>query len=125
VVLGDAADPVTRTGTEPAGSRDEPGPSYQPEPEHLDQQVGDYLSPELDVTYRIRSVNDYMRLEAPERLASALLPVEADVYRLGGVTFHFERNDAGEIQGLRLDADRVLDLRFERLAASSGRRVWG
>ena len=91
---------------------------YQPDSATLDEHVGDYWSSELHVTYRIRRISDYLRLEEPERLVSALRPVERDVYRLGGITFRFERDDAGMVQRLWIDAGRALNVRFDRVGSA-------
>ncbi len=114
-VLGHRTGPIRELDQREDRSRPSPGWDFQPDSAVLEEQVGDFWSPELEVTYRIRRVSDYLRLESPALLASALRPVEDDVYLLGGAILRFQRDEEGMVDGFRLDAGRVLNLRFERV----------
>ena len=116
-LLGNRTGPIPELDQAADRSPPPPGEDFQPDSLTLEKQVGDYWSSELEVTYRIRRLSDYLRLEEPALLASALRPVEEDVYRLGGALLRFQRDDEGAIQGFRLDTGRALNLRFDRVEA--------
>jgi CubicO group peptidase (beta-lactamase class C family) len=115
--LGHRTGPIPELDERAGQTQGAPEPDFQPDSETLEEQIGDYWSPELQVTYRIRRLSDYLRLEEPALLASALRPMEEDVYRLGGAVLRFQRDREGAIQGFRLDTGRALNLRFDRVEA--------
>ena len=104
-------------------------PDGDPAREELEAYEGDYLSRELRTLYRARVPRrDPARLvlSHPKHGDVPLEPAGEDVFTsdrwfLPKVTF--TRDDAGDVDGFRVDGGRVLGLRFERrrLTRATGR----
>jgi CubicO group peptidase (beta-lactamase class C family) len=79
--------------------------------------TGEYYSPELGIAYRISQDGDEAFVQRGYAPQEPLKPVSGDLYASGFMIFQFTRNDAGEVVGFDLFADRVVDLHFERRAS--------
>jgi CubicO group peptidase (beta-lactamase class C family) len=96
-------------------------PSKRPElsDAQLAEYAGDYYSPELGSTMRIRvdSARLLLRVSPDEELI--LVPFYADGFRVGqtGATGRFVRDERGRIKELRAFAGRARNVLFERVAA--------
>jgi CubicO group peptidase (beta-lactamase class C family) len=80
----------------------------------LAEFAGTFVSPEVDVTYQLRTSGDSLVIWRDGRPAGALHPAAADVFMEGGSEMDFTRDHAGHITGFYLEADRVRHLRFDR-----------
>lgn len=95
-------------------------PSKRPElsEAQLAEYSGDYYSPELGSTMRIRvdSARLMLRVSPDEELT--MLPFYADGFRVGatGATARFVRDERGRIKELRAFAGRARNVLFQRLA---------
>nr|WP_163502120.1 serine hydrolase domain-containing protein [Halomonas socia] len=91
----------------------------EPSPKTLQAYAGDYRSPELDITYRVRLEGDGLVIDSIWSLAPAeLRPVAEDRFETdhrGLGTLVFQRNGDGEPLGYRVHTERVRDVWFERL----------
>jgi CubicO group peptidase (beta-lactamase class C family) len=82
----------------------------------LDDFVGAYRSPELEITYRIELVDGQLALVVPPSPNQALMPFYEDGFALnGGRSLRFSRDSSGRVAGFRLMAGRVRNLRFDRV----------
>jgi CubicO group peptidase (beta-lactamase class C family) len=90
-------------------------PAFAPGPAELEAYVGDYRSEEIDTTYSvyIESGKLYARYRPAWRFQ--MIPVYEDAFEDGGDVFRFTRDGSGEVDGLRVYADRVRHLRFVRV----------
>jgi hypothetical protein len=83
----------------------------------LAEYAGDYYSPELGSTMRIRvdSTRLLLRVSPDEELT--LIPFYADGFRVGptGATGRFVRDERGRIKELRAFAGRARNVLFERV----------
>lgn len=87
-----------------------------PSPSALVAYAGDYRSEELDVVYHIRATETGLEIvrERDDEIRT-LAPGREDIFLGGSVILDFERDAAGAITGLRLDAGRVKNIVFTRL----------
>lgn len=116
VVLEDRMEPVVEEEPQDEAEPDDAGEAEpEPAPEDLEAYAGDYRSPELEVTYRVRVEDGGLVLRTPEPRAGDLEPEGEDRFRSGGTVFRFIRDADGSVNELRLDAGRVRNLRLERL----------
>ena len=82
----------------------------------LKSYVGDYDSPELDVTYRILFSEGKLLLqhENPHRPSPGghLIPDEEEVFRLGRLVLKFEKSGQNEPAAFIVNAGRLQNIRF-------------
>lgn len=83
-------------------------------PEHLALYAGDYYSPELDATYRIRMEDDTLHVSVGRSFDFPMQWEEEDVFSARFMTFRFRKDARGRITGFRLDAGRARDFGFRR-----------
>ncbi len=84
----------------------------------LEEYTGDYYSEELDMVYRIESVDGklYMRFRnAPEDPLEAVTP---DVFTLSSISATFSRDEGGTVSGFEVSAGRVKGIRFDKKYSS-------
>ncbi len=103
----------TRTRPEPR-EEDPAGPLFT-EAELL-AYAGNFRSQELDVVYRLEVEDGRLVLTRPASLARPLVAQKTDRFEAGPYTFRFQRDDGGGVSGFLLDAGRVRNLRFQRVA---------
>lgn len=91
-----------------------------PRPRELAAVVGRYASPELmGAVYEVSvATNGALQLTRPRATPTSLAPLEpALTYVAGGLlTLTFDRPVQGKSPGFRLDANRVQNIRFERVS---------
>ena len=82
----------------------------------LKAYVGDYFSPELDVSYclRIKEGKLHLQLKNPHRPTPGgpLLLRSKDTFSLGRLVLNFVRDPGNEVTSFRMDAGRVKNIRF-------------
>jgi CubicO group peptidase (beta-lactamase class C family) len=89
--------------------------TVQPNARVLADYAGNFQSSELNNTRWTFSVKDQqLFIKMPREEAYAVLPAFKDAFMAGAVLLRFQRNSANEVAGLRIDADEVYDLPFER-----------
>jgi CubicO group peptidase (beta-lactamase class C family) len=85
----------------------------------LETYVGDYQSPELDVTYRIRIEEKDLVLRGPGTTHIRLAGKAPDRFT-GNVWFvnevQFQRDDKNKITGFLINSGRIRNLRFNRIS---------
>ena len=79
-----------------------------------DDYIGSYRSAELNVTYRVEQSNGELRIVGGLPAVRALAPVERDVFRAGGYTIRFQREQT-RVTGFTVQAGRVQNIRFQRV----------
>jgi hypothetical protein len=94
-----------------------------PTPEILRQYQRRYYSPELDIYWTIEAGEDHLVGKRRKYMDSTLAPVFADAFSddwgplMGYSTTYFilfERDEGGEVKGLRVSGTRVSNLRFNK-----------
>jgi hypothetical protein len=85
----------------------------------LDGFAGVYVSPELDLTYRLALSDGTLRVNAPHRAEFPLRPTGTHEFRgfplqLVPVDFRFELDRDRRVTGFRVSLHGVRGLRFER-----------
>ena len=85
---------------------------------NVDDYVGSYYSPELDVEYRLSRNEEALRLRVGQGIDGELRRAEEDVFVLGRFTLRFTR-ESGRVTGFEVDAGRVQHVAFIR--GESGR----
>ncbi|MBE7560450.1 serine hydrolase [bacterium] len=101
-------------------------PQYTVEhtPDDLLQFAGEYYNDELEVVYRFEVEDDQLFVRQGEYRRGPLQPAPterpepSDVFRLGGTQYAFLRDAQGGVEGFKLHAGRVQNLRFQRVDAS-------
>jgi hypothetical protein len=92
-------------------------------PNVLAQYAGRYYSTELDVYWTIEAGDNHLLAKRRKYVDSKLTPVFADTFRddweplMGYPTTYFvlfERDERGEVSGLRVSGARVRHVRFDR-----------
>ncbi|MGH7693926.1 MAG: serine hydrolase domain-containing protein [Gemmatimonadaceae bacterium] len=88
-------------------------------PSQLAEYAGDYYSPEIGSTIRVRVDSARLALRASPDEELILVPFYADGFRVGptGATGRFVRDERGSIKELRVFAGRARNVLFERVAA--------
>lgn len=99
-------------GQEEEEPEEETGPHRTLYPEHLALYAGEYYNPELDAVYRIRSVDDTLRVSVGRAFDLPMQWEEEDVFSARFMTFRFQKDARGRITGFRLDAGRAKDFLF-------------
>lgn len=86
-----------------------------PTPEELAAYAGRYFSEELQATYTLAVENGALTLHRRGGDPTPLRPLVRDEFS-AGPTLRFERDASGAVTGFTLDAGRVRNLRFTRVA---------
>jgi len=110
VVLAEHLGP--RAAQTPRGSGAAPAPEPGPVT-NVDDYVGSYYSPELDVEYVLSRNEEALRLRVGQGIDGELLRVSEDTLVFRGRTFRFSR-DQGRVTGFEVDAGRVQHVAFVR-----------
>lgn len=113
VVLEDRLGPREEAASGGGQEREALPPRYMLSADERAEYVGEYYSDELDVAYRIRIVNDTLRLGVGATGERDLSATERDVLRAGFLTLGITR--AGDdVSGFLVDAGRVKNLVFTK-----------
>jgi CubicO group peptidase (beta-lactamase class C family) len=104
-------------GSRPAvQNRSDSAPTPTPDPgpvTNVDDYVGSYYSPELDVEYTLSRSEEALRLRVGQGIDGELRRIEEDVLVLRRLTFRFTREN-GLVTGFEVDAGRVQHVAFMR-----------
>ena len=92
---------------------------WEPTLESRSSLVEHYYSPELNHTQLIELKNNGL-IAQRRRGSISLEPLQPDTVSADGLMFRFERNEQGRIAGYRLDAGRVKNLWYARIASPNG-----
>jgi hypothetical protein len=115
VYLEDLMEPAEGSGSGVRGPREREEPeAFAVGRQDLIAFVGDFYSPELDVTYRIELQGDSLVVHLPGTETITMTPREADVFQAGYWTLRFSRNDRGLPASMLMDAGRVRGIRFHQ-----------
>jgi CubicO group peptidase (beta-lactamase class C family) len=88
---------------------------FAPTPQQLAAYAGDYVCEELGgLTYTIYVEGEALKLRARPVLRLTLVPTFQDGFVAGGNTIRFTRTTKGQVEGLRVYAGRVRNLRFSK-----------
>jgi CubicO group peptidase (beta-lactamase class C family) len=85
----------------------------------LQELVGEYVSDEAEVTYRIEVKDGALRLLLRPAQVQPLAPAYRDAFTGPGGFILFRRDEAGRVTGLSLGSGRVRDLRFRRVTPAA------
>ena len=89
-------------------------PTPRPSPvTNVDDYVGNYYSPELDVEYVLSRNEGALRLQVAHGIDGELLRISEDTLVFRGRTLRFSR-DQGRVTGFEVDAGRVQHVAFVR-----------
>jgi hypothetical protein len=81
----------------------------------LREYVGDYTSPELDVTYRVSVRDAGLAVRVPGRSGYVLDACGSDLFQTsGGEAFRFERDADGAVTKFTFISEGVWGLSFDR-----------
>lgn len=108
--LGPAASAQSAGG--PADVEGAPEPGLVDDPSRY---AGRYYSPELDIEYRLEIVDDGLRLRAGPGIDREVRQIGPDHLTARGTELRFRLVD-GRVEGFEVDAGRVRNLVFERVA---------
>lgn len=87
-----------------------------PTNKELMKLVGSYYSPELDTRYQIKLDKDQLWLKLKNQGWSPMKRIKEDLYTQAKIgQFNFVFGKAGKIEGFRLDAGRVRNLKFSKM----------
>jgi CubicO group peptidase (beta-lactamase class C family) len=106
--------------TESDGGRSKPRtwerePPFAPTPQQLAAYAGDYVCEELGgLVYTVYVEGNSLRVRARPVQRIALVPTFPDGFMGGGNTVRFTRNAKGQVEGFRVYAGRVRNLRFAK-----------
>jgi CubicO group peptidase (beta-lactamase class C family) len=89
----------------------------------LTDYVGEYRSPELEVTYRIEAEGTRLVLRSRPDDRLTFQPAYRDGFRAAGRTIRFLRGPNGQVTGFGVYAGRARDVRFERIVTSAATRT--
>ncbi len=113
VFIGAKAGPIQLTAQD--GSNNPAKPAVPVGAAELAGLTGSYFSPELDVTYRLAATDSGLTAHVGERTPITLRPTEKDGFTGPmGIVLKFSRAKNGRVDGFRLGAGRVQNLRFVR-----------
>jgi hypothetical protein len=92
----------------------------------LQEYAGEYFSPELRSTIRIRADSVRLALRASPDEESFLVPLYRDGFRVGTspATVRFVRDGSGRVKELRVFAGRARNVLFERVEKTTGQRSY-
>ena len=114
VVGGRFPQPAPEPAMPPPGTIP-PGLGYLYEGDELKVFAGEYYSDELESSYRVTVADNRLRLQRGTRRPTIMLERGTmDEFRMPGSVIRFQRNSAGAVTGLVVDADRTRGLAFER-----------
>lgn len=114
-----AADGTIRI-TERDGGRSKPRiwerePAFAPTPAQLAAYAGDYVCEELgNLAYTVYLEGDALKVRARPAQRITLAPAFPDGFTEGGNTLRFTRDAKGQVEGFRVYAGRVRNLRFAK-----------
>jgi hypothetical protein len=117
------AQAMARPAVKKAGTSEPATPDRVDAPElevkQLDAYAGVYVSPELDLTYRLVVSDGTLRVNAPHRDEFPLTPTRTYEFqgfplRLVPADFRFEPDRDHRVTGVRVSLHGVRGLRFER-----------
>jgi hypothetical protein len=106
--------------TEGDGGRSKPRvwerePEFKPTPKQLAAFAGDYVCEELGgLTYTVYLEGESLKARARPAQRLTLLPAFPDGFVAAGNTIRFTRNPKGLVEGFRVYAGRVRNLRFAK-----------
>jgi len=106
--------------TESDGGRSKPRiwerePPFAPTPQELASYAGDYVCEELGaLTYTVYVEGDTLKVRARPAQRITLVPTFPDGFMADGNTIRFTRNAKGNVEGFRVYAGRVRNLRFAK-----------
>jgi hypothetical protein len=83
--------------------------------EQLAEYVGDYVSAELQVTYRLKLQDSHLYVQHRSAPTEPLRPGFSDMFWVAPFTLRFTRDGAGRVAGFTVDADRARHIHFVRL----------
>jgi CubicO group peptidase (beta-lactamase class C family) len=90
-------------------------PAFAPAPQQLLVYTGDYVCEELGgLVYTFYVDGDVLKMRARPVQRETLRPLYPDGFVMGGSTVRFTRDGAGRVEGLRISAGRVRNLRFAK-----------
>ncbi|MCP2519434.1 beta-lactamase family protein [Candidatus Aminicenantes bacterium AC-708-M15] len=81
----------------------------------IEEYVGNYLSEELDIVFKILKRDKKLCLVAPRKPEIFLQPIIKDYFKAGRFKIRFIRDKEGRISGFLLNAGRVRNLEFKKL----------
>jgi hypothetical protein len=110
IVLADQVGPRAAQTGRGSGAAPTPGPSPVT---NVDDYLGSYYSPELDVEYVLSRSGEALHLRAGRAINGVLLRIGQDTLVIRGRTLHFSR-DQGRVTGFEVDAGRVQHVAFVR-----------
>ena len=114
VVGGRFPQPAPEPAMPPPGTIP-PGLGYLYEGDELKVFAGEYYSDELESSYRVTVADNRLRLQRGTRRPTIMLERGTkDEFRMPGSVIRFQRNSAGAVTGLVVDADRTRGLVFVR-----------
>lgn len=85
-----------------------------PTAEQIAEYAGTFYSPEAEATFKLIASKDRLQLESPDEPRKSLQPGIRDEFRSPQGVLQFERDTAGKVTSFRLNAVRVLRLKFKR-----------
>lgn len=88
---------------------------FAPKPAELEAYAGAYYSEEIDMTYTVFVEGGKLKVRFRPAQRFELAPVYADAFGGGENILRFTRNEAGSVDGFRVNAGRVRHLRFIRV----------
>lgn len=111
IFLGDAVGPVPDTA-----ASEPPPPAPTPSPAELATLVGEYHSPDVELTLRIAVENGELIAHRRPATRIVLKPAAADTFTAPGLgRIKFMRDTPGYVTQLSVQQERVYDLRFDRM----------
>jgi CubicO group peptidase (beta-lactamase class C family) len=85
---------------------------YKPSLEELEQYVGKYYSPELEVTYTLSVKDGKLCLKRRKYGTQEMKPIVKDIFAEKMLNMIFSRDPSGSISGFKASSGRILDLDF-------------
>lgn len=121
----------TDSNSEPSETEEHETESRPVDDETLKEYNGRFISDELDTVYNITSYYNYLIIEYRKKDYLLLRPIEGDTDQFtvmyhsqlgrlsrGFMSFDFNRDSEGDVTGFRINAQRVRNLKFERMGNS-------
>jgi CubicO group peptidase (beta-lactamase class C family) len=113
-----AADEFELKSTDGKTSRFRRAKGFKPSAEELKGFAGRYESDEIGVVFRFEPKGDGLAVlieHSPSKVLE-FKPVDRDVFRLGGMTMRFVRDNAGKVTALDYSNPVVRNIKFARLS---------
>jgi len=111
---------VTRAGSKPEIF--EAVEAVSPAASQLQEYAGSYYSEELDTTYAFGVEEGKLYVKSKGTPRRALLPTYKDGFTVEGVQFEFSRDGRGRVGGFAVQAGRIRNVRFDKIATDKGGR---